>query len=64
MVYLKPYFCYLYSFGFEYHIVVYLFSAEEAGNYLETYKMYENKSADLIKEKQDDDNYSQVRPFY
>lgn len=37
------------------------FSAEEAGNYLETYKMYENKSADMIKEKQDDDNYSQVK---
>lgn len=35
-------------------------SAEEAGNYLETYKMYENKSADLIKEKQGTDNYSQL----
>ncbi|XP_035210661.1 DNA excision repair protein ERCC-1-like [Stegodyphus dumicola] len=35
-------------------------SAEEAGNYLETYKMFENKSADLIKEKQDNDNYSQL----
>lgn len=35
-------------------------SAEEAGNYLETYKMYENKSADMIKEKQDNDNYSQL----
>lgn len=35
-------------------------SAEEAGNYLETYKIYENKSADMIKEKQDGDNYSQL----
>ncbi|KAG8200827.1 hypothetical protein JTE90_006406 [Oedothorax gibbosus] len=35
-------------------------SAEEAGSYLETYKMFENKSADLIKEKQDSDNYSQL----
>ncbi|KAF8763716.1 DNA excision repair protein ERCC-1 like protein [Argiope bruennichi] len=35
-------------------------SAEEAGMYLETYKMFENKSADLIKEKQDSDHYSQL----
>ncbi|XP_054708116.1 DNA excision repair protein ERCC-1-like [Uloborus diversus] len=35
-------------------------SAEEAGTYLETYKMFENKSADLIKEKQDSDKYSQL----
>ncbi|GFW53829.1 DNA excision repair protein ERCC-1 [Trichonephila clavipes] len=35
-------------------------SPEEAGTYLETYKMFENKSADLIKEKQDSDHYSQL----
>ncbi|GIY80892.1 hypothetical protein CDAR_70492 [Caerostris darwini] len=35
-------------------------SAEEAGTYLETYKMFENKSADLIKVKQDSDHYSQL----
>ncbi|CAL1269255.1 unnamed protein product [Larinioides sclopetarius] len=35
-------------------------SAEEAGMYLETYKTFENKSADLIKEKQDSDHYSQL----
>ncbi|XP_021001578.1 DNA excision repair protein ERCC-1 [Parasteatoda tepidariorum] len=35
-------------------------SAEEAGSYLETYKMFENKSADFIKKRQDNDNYSQL----
>uniref|UniRef100_A0A8C4NM29 Excision repair cross-complementation group 1 n=1 Tax=Eptatretus burgeri TaxID=7764 RepID=A0A8C4NM29_EPTBU len=35
-------------------------SSQEAANYLETYKAYENKPADLLKEKTDDDYLSRV----
>ncbi|XP_076366342.1 DNA excision repair protein Ercc1 isoform X2 [Tachypleus tridentatus] len=35
-------------------------SPEEAGRYVETYKVFENKSAEFIMEKQEDDLYSQL----
>ncbi|XP_035695853.1 DNA excision repair protein ERCC-1-like [Branchiostoma floridae] len=38
-------------------------SAEEAGKYLETYKAYESKPADLIKEKTDKDYLSKATDF-
>lgn len=38
-------------------------SPEEAGRYLETYKAYEQKPADLLKEKVDQDYLSRVRAF-
>lgn len=37
-------------------------SAEEAGRYLETYKAYEQKPADLLMEKLEQDFVSRVRP--
>jgi len=39
---------------------LFLYSIEESGRYLETFKSYENKSPDLIKEKVDNDYYSKV----
>ena len=35
-------------------------SNEEAGRYLETYKSYENKPADILQEKVDGDHHSKV----
>ncbi|XP_067136715.1 DNA excision repair protein ERCC-1 isoform X1 [Centruroides vittatus] len=37
-----------------------VWSSEEAGKYIETYKSFENKSPELIMEKQDNDTYSQL----
>lgn len=37
-------------------------SPEEAGRYLETYKAYEQKPADLLMEKLEQDFVSRVRP--
>lgn len=39
----------------------YDFSAEEAGFYLSTYKQFEHKPPDLIKERVDKDYYSMLR---
>ena len=41
-------------------ICLLLNSAEEAGRYLETYKAYENKPADSLKEKVEQDFLSRV----
>lgn len=38
-----------------------LFSHREAARYIETYKAYEHKPADLIKQRVAEDHYSQVR---
>lgn len=38
-------------------------SPEEAGRYLETYKAYEQKPADLLMEKLEQDFVSRVRPL-
>lgn len=38
-------------------------SLEECGRYLETIKVYENKSADSIKERMDTDYMSRVHPL-
>lgn len=39
-------------------------SPEEAGRYLETYKAYEQKPADLLMEKMEQDFMSRVRPWH
>jgi len=43
--------------------VVVSWSVEESGRYLETFKSYENKPPDLIKEKVDNDYYSKLTDF-
>ena len=40
------------------------FSPEEAGRYLETYKVYENKPPDVLMEKIDKDYVSKVQIFW
>lgn len=40
------------------------YSAEEAGQYLETYKTYEEKPADMIKDRTESDFLSQVKIKY
>lgn len=37
-----------------------VWSSEEAGRYIETYKIFENKSPEMIMEKQESDRYSQL----
>lgn len=37
-----------------------VWSSEEAGRYIETYKIFENKSAEMIMEKQENNRYSQL----
>ena len=39
-------------------------SNEEAGRYLETYKCYENKPADILQEKVDGDHHSKVTLYH
>eukprot|EP00052_Salpingoeca_macrocollata_P022285 m.193289 g.193289 ORF g.193289 m.193289 type:complete len:126 (-) comp21761_c0_seq2:32-409(-) len=41
-------------------VMMVAWSAEEAGRYLETYKSYENKSADSLQERKVDDYLTQV----
>ena len=50
-----------YSFKvFEYPLCIY--RVEEAGRYLETYKVYENKPAEALMERIDTDYVSKVGP--
>ena len=45
------------------YVVLSCHSPEEAGRYLETYKAFESKPPDLIKEKTDSDFLSKVGPI-
>lgn len=40
------------------------YSTEEAGRYLETFKAYENKPVDSLKEKIDQDRLSKVSTIF
>ena len=44
--------------------IIDFFSNEEAGRYLETYKCYENKPADILQERVDGDHNSKVIVSY
>lgn len=47
------------------HICVYvLYSNEEAARYLETYKAYENKPPDILKERVESDTTARVIVLY
>lgn len=43
--------------------IIISWSVEESGRYIETFKSYENKPPDLIKEKIDNDYYSKLTDF-
>lgn len=55
----KPFF-YFFTFVYVFGVILWIYSSEEAGRYLETYKVYENKPPDALLGQSEGDYLSKL----